>query len=57
LWRVQRLLLDAIIDTVIGSLDFARIADAAPDLRRHLVDPRRRRKRQLEGLIAPRYQG
>ncbi len=57
LWRVQRLLLEAIVATVIGPLDLARIADTAPDLRRHLVDPRRQRKRQLEGLVPPRYQG
>jgi hypothetical protein len=50
-------LLEAIVATVIGPLDLARIADTAPDLRRHLVDPRRQRKRQLEGLVPPRYQG
>jgi hypothetical protein len=49
--------LEAIIATVIGPLDLARIAESALDLRRHLLDPRRRRKRQLEGLTPPRYQG
>jgi hypothetical protein len=57
LWRVQRLLLEAIIATLIGPLDLARIADHALDLRRHLVDPPRRRKRQLERLTPPRHQG
>ena len=56
LWRVQRLLLDAIVATVIGAPDLVRIVAHAPDLRRHLVDPPRRRKRQLEALTTPAYQ-
>jgi hypothetical protein len=48
------LLLDAIVAAIIGPLSLDLLVARAPDLRRHLVDPPRRRKRQLE-LIPPRW--
>jgi hypothetical protein len=47
-------LLDAIVATVIGPLDIDLLVACAPALRRHLVDPPRRRRRQLE-LIPERW--
>jgi ribosomal protein S15P/S13E len=48
------LLLDAIVATIIGPLDFDLIIARASNLRRHVVDPPRRRKRQLAS-ISPRW--